>query len=65
MCSGLHGEQDPAIMGPSAALLIGRKRGIYFDVDHGGGSFKWFVAALLIRPAFSPTLSRPTSVSQA
>lgn len=54
MYSGLRGEQDAKTMGPSAALLIGRKRGIYFDVGHGGGSFKWSVATPLVKDGFLP-----------
>ncbi len=54
MYSGLRGEQDPKTMGPSAAMLIGRKRGIFFDVGHGGGSFKWSVATPLVKAGFLP-----------
>ena len=35
--SGLRGEQDPETGKASKAMLIGRQRGIYFDVGHGGG----------------------------
>ncbi len=54
MYSGLRGEQDPTTLGPSAAMLIGRKRGIYFDVGHGGGSFRWSVAVPLMKAGFVP-----------
>ena len=54
MYSGLRGEQDPKTMGPSAGMLLGRKRGIFFDVGHGGGSFKWSVAAPLVKAGFIP-----------
>lgn len=54
MYSGLRGEQDPVTGKTSAALLIGRKRGIFFDVGHGGGSFNWTVAEALVRDGFLP-----------
>ncbi len=54
MYSGLRGEQDAQTGGPSAAMLVGRKRGIYFDVGHGGGSFKWSVATPLVKDGFLP-----------
>jgi len=54
MYSGLRGEQDPKTLGPSEAMLIGRKRGIYFDVGHGGGSFNWSVAVPLMKAGFIP-----------
>ncbi len=53
MYSGLRGEQDES-GGPSQALLEGRKRGIIFDVGHGGGSFLWRVAAPLVKAGFIP-----------
>ncbi len=54
MYSGLRHEQDPATLGPSAALIEGRKRGIYFDVGQGGGSFKWSLAIPMIKDGFIP-----------
>lgn len=54
MYSGLRGELDSKTNEPSAAMLIGRKRGIYFDVGHGGGSFAWDVAAPLMKAGFQP-----------
>ena len=51
---GLRGEQDPQTLGPSQAMLVGRKRGIYFDVGHGGGSFNWSVAVPLTKDGFQP-----------
>ena len=54
MYSGLRDEQDPKSMGPSAGMLIGRKRGIFFDVGHGDGSFKWSVATPLVKAGFIP-----------
>lgn len=54
MYSGLRIEQDPETGGPSKALIEGRKRGIIFDVGHGGGSFLWRVAAPLMKAGFVP-----------
>lgn len=54
MYSGLRGEQDPVTKKASAALLIGRQRGIYFDVGHGGGSFNWSIAQPLAKNGFLP-----------
>jgi len=54
MYSGLRHEQDPVTLGPSKALIEGRKRGIYFDVGFGGGSFKWSLAAPMIKDGFIP-----------
>ena len=52
--SGLRGEQNPTTGGPSEALLVMRKRGIYCDVGHGGGSFAWTVAAPIVRSGYLP-----------
>ncbi len=38
----------------NAAMLAGRKRGVLFDVGHGGGSFYWPVAAALTQQGFWP-----------
>ena len=54
MYSGLRQEQDPATLGPSKALIEGRKRGVYFDVGQGGGSFKWSLAVPMIKAGFVP-----------
>jgi dihydroorotase len=54
MYSGLRHEQDPNTLGPSKALIEGRKRGIYFDVGQGGGSFKWSLAVPMIKDGFIP-----------
>jgi len=51
--SGLRGELTPEGK-PSPALFEGRERGVYFDVGHGGGSFKWGVAVPCIRNGFPP-----------
>ncbi len=39
---------------PNPALFAGRERGVYFDVGHGGGSFKWSVAAKCLEAGFPP-----------
>ncbi len=52
--SGLRGEQDPTTGLPSEALLVMRKRGIYCDVGHGGGSFAWTVAAPIVKSGYQP-----------
>ena len=54
MYSGLRHEQDATTLGPSQALIEGRKRGIYFDVGQGGGSFKWSLAIPMIKDGFIP-----------
>ncbi len=54
MYSGLRGEQDPVSGKASAAMLIGRQRGIYFDLGHGGGSFNWQVAEPVAKGGFWP-----------
>jgi dihydroorotase len=54
MYSGLRHEQDPTTLGPSKAFIEGRKRGIYFDVGQGGGSFKWTLAIPMIKDGFIP-----------
>jgi len=54
MYSGLRGEQDTITLGPSKALVEGRKRGIWFDAGTGGGSFRFRVAIPLIKAGFLP-----------
>jgi dihydroorotase len=54
MYSGLRGEQDPATGGPSKALIDARKRGVMFDVGHGGGSFLWRLAVPMMKAGFVP-----------
>jgi dihydroorotase len=51
--SGLRNELD-ASGHVSSALWEGRKRGVIFDVGHGGGSFAWRVAVPAIREGFLP-----------
>lgn len=51
--SGLRDEQlESGAINP--ALLEGRKRGVIFDVGHGGGSFLWRVAVPLLKGGFLP-----------
>ena len=54
MYGGNRGEQDPDTKGPSKAMIDGRKRGVIFDVGHGGGSFKWSCAIPLMKAGFIP-----------
>jgi dihydroorotase len=54
MYSGLRGEQDRATGGPSQALVDARKRGVIFDVGHGGGSFLWRLAVPMMKAGFVP-----------
>ncbi|HXB67772.1 MAG TPA: amidohydrolase/deacetylase family metallohydrolase [Candidatus Acidoferrales bacterium] len=54
MYGGHRGEQDPDTKGPSKAMLDGRKRGVIFDVGHGGGSFLWSCAIPLMKAGFIP-----------
>src|SRR6202451_1566 len=54
MYSGMRHEQDPVTLGPSQALIDGRKRGIFFDTGTGGGSFKWSLAIPMIKQGFKP-----------
>jgi dihydroorotase len=51
--SGLRNELD-STGHANPALLEGRKRGILFDVGHGGGSFFWRVAVPIIGEGFLP-----------
>jgi dihydroorotase len=39
---------------PNPGFFAGRERGVYFDVGHGGGSFKWSVAEACLRAGFPP-----------
>jgi dihydroorotase len=53
MYSGLRQEQD-ASGRVNPALFEGRKRGVIFDVGHGGGSFLWRIAVPAIKEKFLP-----------
>jgi dihydroorotase len=51
--SGLRGELD--LSGRvNPGLWAGRKRGVIFDVGHGGGSFAWRVAVPAMKEGFVP-----------
>lgn len=54
MYGGVRGEFDQASKGPSAAMIAGRKRGIIFDVGHGGASFRYSAAVPMIKAGFVP-----------
>jgi dihydroorotase len=51
--SGLRHELD-ASGKVNPGMWAGRKRGVIFDVGHGGGSFAWRVAAPAIKQGFLP-----------
>lgn len=65
MYGGVRGEQDPDTKGPSKAMIEGRKRGVIFDVGHGGGSFRWSCALPLMKAALSPIPFRPICTTRA
>jgi dihydroorotase len=51
--SGLRNEQlESGKVNP--ALWEGRKRGVIFDVGHGGGSFLWRIAVPAMKEGFAP-----------
>jgi dihydroorotase len=52
--SGLRAELDTSTGRLNPALYEGRKRGVIFDVGHGGGSFVWRVAVPAIKEGFLP-----------
>lgn len=54
MYSGLRKEQDAVTHGASAAMLEGRRKGVIFDVGHGGASFAWAVAVPMYKGGFVP-----------
>lgn len=51
--SGLRNEQDESGR-VNPALWEGRKRGVIFDVGHGGGSFLWRIAVPALKEGFVP-----------
>ncbi|HEX6462915.1 MAG TPA: amidohydrolase/deacetylase family metallohydrolase [Vicinamibacterales bacterium] len=51
--SGLRGEQDDSGR-VNTALWEARKRGVIFDVGHGGGSFLWRIAVPALNEGFLP-----------
>lgn len=54
MYGGVRGEQDAASKGPSEAMVEGRRRGVVFDVGHGGASFRYSTAVPLVKAGFLP-----------
>jgi dihydroorotase len=51
--SGLRNEQDTSGR-VNPALWEARKRGVIFDVGHGGGSFVWRIASPAVKEGFLP-----------
>lgn len=51
--SGLRHEIDPS-GNINPGMIEGRKRGVIFDVGHGGGSFSWPVAMKMMKEGFVP-----------
>jgi dihydroorotase len=51
--SGVRGELD-AQGKVNRGMIEGRKRGVIFDVGHGGGSFAWRIAVPAIEQGFPP-----------
>jgi dihydroorotase len=50
--SGLRDEQVDGHVNP--AMFEARKRGVIFDVGHGGGSFAWRIAVPALKEGFPP-----------
>lgn len=49
------GHRDELLDGDvNPAMWTGRKRGVIFDVGHGGGSFYWNIAVPMVRQGFWP-----------
>ena len=51
--SGLRNEQDESGR-VNPGMWEGRKRGVIFDVGHGGGSFAWRIAVPALKEGFVP-----------
>ena len=51
--SGLRNELDAAGK-VNRGMIQGRKRGVFFDVGHGGGSFAWRIAVPALQQGFLP-----------
>ena len=54
MYGGVRGEQDPETKQASVAMVEGRKRGVIFDVGHGGASFRYSAAMPMMTAGFQP-----------
>jgi dihydroorotase len=52
MYSGLRNELVDGK--PNPGMVDGRKRGVIFDVGHGGGSFNWGIAMPMVKAGFIP-----------
>jgi dihydroorotase len=52
MYSGLRNELVDGK--PNPGMIEGRKRGVIFDVGHGGGSFNWAIAVPMTKAGFWP-----------
>ena len=52
MYSGLRNELVDGK--PNPGMIEGRKRGVIFDVGHGGGSFNWGIAMPMFKAGFAP-----------
>ena len=50
MYSGLRNELVDGK--PNPGMIEGRKRGVIFDVGHGGGSFNWGIAMPMVKAGF-------------
>jgi dihydroorotase len=50
--SGVRGEQTDSKVNP--AMVEARKRGVIFDLGHGGGSFAWDIAVPAFEQGFFP-----------
>jgi dihydroorotase len=53
-CYSGHREELLADGKVNPAMFAGRKRGIFFDVGFGAGSFYWYVAAPAMQQGFAP-----------
>jgi dihydroorotase len=53
-CYSGHREELLADGKVNPAMITGRKRGIFFDVGHGAGSFYWYVAVPSYQQGFRP-----------
>ena len=51
--SGLRNELTPEGK-VNQGMIAGRKRGVIFDVGHGGGSFAWRIAVPMVKQGFLP-----------
>ena len=52
--SGNRDELDFKTNKINPGMFAGRERGVYFDIGHGGGSFRWNVAVAALEQGFPP-----------